>query len=213
MCLQVTENTAIILDECDILTTCRGETFVKGAGYIKTYFVPLDENFNLIMKENSMNYYRVQDRARYFSIRNSMYDDNLYEIRKMSYDSVGTYSYISDTGTVTPSERKTSTASEDTTRSISQTRKVTQTRNKLSINSLETNSFVTEHDISIEMKQNPSTDNELFNNKITPAIRNSSLKSEDTISYGIEPRASTSSDDANCTSDEWDSIDVKETRC
>ncbi|CAB3240393.1 unnamed protein product [Arctia plantaginis] len=117
--IQVTENTAIILDECDILTTCRGETFVKGAGYIKTYFVPLDENFNLIMKENSMNYYRVQDRARYFNIRNSMYSDNLYEIRKMSYDSIGSYSYISDTGTVTYYEKKTSTASEDTNSFIS----------------------------------------------------------------------------------------------
>lgn len=57
--LQVTENTAVILDECGILTTYRGETFVKGRGYIKTYFVPLDENYNLIKKQDSINYYNI----------------------------------------------------------------------------------------------------------------------------------------------------------
>ncbi|CAH2050190.1 unnamed protein product, partial [Iphiclides podalirius] len=49
--IQVTENTAILLDGCGVLTSYRGETFVKGPGYIKTYFVPLDENFNLIKKD------------------------------------------------------------------------------------------------------------------------------------------------------------------
>lgn len=74
---QVTEKTAIILDECGILTTYRGETFVKGAGYIKTYFVPLDENFNLIKKENSINFYRIEDRTRYYNARNSILEDNI----------------------------------------------------------------------------------------------------------------------------------------
>ncbi|XP_063838867.1 adenylate cyclase type 7-like isoform X1 [Ostrinia nubilalis] len=73
--IQVTENTAIILDECGILTTYRGETFVKGAGYIKTYFVPLDENFNLIRKENSLDFYRIEDRTRYYDIRNNILGD------------------------------------------------------------------------------------------------------------------------------------------
>lgn len=74
--MKVTENTAIILDECNILTTYRGETFVKGAGYIKTYFVPLDENFKLIRKEQSMAYYRTQDRTRYYNVMNAITDSN-----------------------------------------------------------------------------------------------------------------------------------------
>lgn len=69
---QVTENTAKILDDCGILTTYRGETFVKGAGYIRTYFVPLDEDFNLVRKEESSSFYQVEDRNRYYSIRNNM---------------------------------------------------------------------------------------------------------------------------------------------
>ncbi|XP_047041655.1 adenylyl cyclase X E-like isoform X2 [Helicoverpa zea] len=101
--IQVTENTAIILDECGILTTCRGETFVKGAGYIKTYFVPLDENFNLIKKKDSMDFYRIEDRSRYFLMRANtfstgsndrispdIYRYSTYDIRKMSFDSQGT---------------------------------------------------------------------------------------------------------------------------
>lgn len=48
---------------------------MKGAGYIKTYFVPLDEDFNLIRKENSIDFYRTEDRTRYYNIRNSMFDN------------------------------------------------------------------------------------------------------------------------------------------
>ncbi|XP_032529331.1 adenylate cyclase type 7-like isoform X1 [Danaus plexippus] len=70
--IQVTENTAIILDECGILTSYRGETFVKGRGYIKTYFVPLDENFNLVKKENSSEYFKNDERQRYFYARPTM---------------------------------------------------------------------------------------------------------------------------------------------
>ncbi|RVE54430.1 hypothetical protein evm_000915 [Chilo suppressalis] len=70
--IQVTENTAFILDECGVLATCRGETFVKGAGYIKTYMVPLDENFNLIRKEDSFHYYKKEDKRRYYNIRDSI---------------------------------------------------------------------------------------------------------------------------------------------
>ncbi|CAH0724707.1 unnamed protein product, partial [Brenthis ino] len=64
--IQVTENTAIILDECGILTTYRGETFVKGRGYIKTYFVPLDEHFNLVKKQHSFEYYNSDKIGRQF---------------------------------------------------------------------------------------------------------------------------------------------------
>lgn len=84
------------MDECGILTTYRGETFVKGAGYIKTYFVPLDENFGLIKKEQSMDYYRINDRNRYYHLKNTLLnsDDSsteddisqssTYDVRKMS---------------------------------------------------------------------------------------------------------------------------------
>jgi hypothetical protein len=67
----VTENTAKILEECGVITGYRGETFVKGAGYIKTYFVPLDENFNLIRKEHSIDFHSKGERNRHYSIRNS----------------------------------------------------------------------------------------------------------------------------------------------
>ncbi|XP_063899610.1 adenylyl cyclase X E isoform X1 [Helicoverpa armigera] len=117
--IQVTENTAIILDECGILTTCRGETFVKGAGYIKTYFVPLDENFNLIKKKDSMDFYRIEDRSRYFLMRANtfstgsndrispdIYRYSTYDVRKMSFDSQGTVDSLdTETGrTATPME-------------------------------------------------------------------------------------------------------------
>uniref|UniRef100_A0A2A4JWP0 adenylate cyclase n=1 Tax=Heliothis virescens TaxID=7102 RepID=A0A2A4JWP0_HELVI len=117
--IQVTENTAIILDECGILTTCRGETFVKGAGYVKTYFVPLDENFNLIKKKDSMDFYRIEDRSRYFLMRANtfstsshdrispdIYRYSTYDIRKMSFDSQGTVDSLdTETGrTATPME-------------------------------------------------------------------------------------------------------------
>ncbi|KAG6447320.1 hypothetical protein O3G_MSEX004919 [Manduca sexta] len=93
--IQVTENTAIILDECDVLTMYRGETFVKGAGYIKTYFVPLDENFSLIRKQDSSEYYRTEDSNRYYNLGNSNFiiDDEIqedheyytYDARNLSY--------------------------------------------------------------------------------------------------------------------------------
>ncbi|KAL0901728.1 hypothetical protein ABMA27_006907 [Loxostege sticticalis] len=110
--IQVTENTAIILDECGILTTYRGETFVKGAGYIKTYFVPLDEHFNLIRKENSLDFYRIEDRTRYYDIRNnilgessdsnsirygSTFNDSLYgDEGNGSYDDVSINSQVNE---------------------------------------------------------------------------------------------------------------------
>lgn len=47
----MTENTAIVLDRQGVLTKCRGNTFVKGAGDIRTYFVPLDESGKLVYKE------------------------------------------------------------------------------------------------------------------------------------------------------------------
>ncbi|CAK1601809.1 unnamed protein product [Parnassius mnemosyne] len=74
--IQVTENTALLLDECGILTLYRGETFVKGRGYIKTYFVPLDENFNLIKKDRSADYYySMANRKRHYSIRDEYLSD------------------------------------------------------------------------------------------------------------------------------------------
>ncbi|CAH2102747.1 unnamed protein product [Euphydryas editha] len=76
--IQVTENTAIILDECGILTTYRGETFVKGRGYVKTYFVPLDDNFNLVKKQNSSEYFRSDERQ-YYAARNTMLSDTSAE--------------------------------------------------------------------------------------------------------------------------------------
>lgn len=48
---------------------------MKGAGYIKTYFVPLDENFNLIKKQDCLNYYRIHDRARYYNLRKCNFGD------------------------------------------------------------------------------------------------------------------------------------------
>ncbi|CAH0766963.1 unnamed protein product [Diatraea saccharalis] len=72
--IQVTENTALILEECGVLTACRGETFVKGAGYVKTYFVPLDDHFNLIKTEDSILYYRKENRNRYNNLING-FDD------------------------------------------------------------------------------------------------------------------------------------------
>ncbi|XP_075970735.1 adenylate cyclase type 2-like isoform X2 [Anticarsia gemmatalis] len=132
--IQVTENTAIVLDECDILTTCRGETFVKGAGYVKTYFVPLDENFNLIRKENSMDFYRIEDRARYYNMRSSMFSNlsdgqdsyryTMYDIRKMSLDSEGNESFVTEART-TPTDRKVSMDSEANCSYVSDIRTVT----------------------------------------------------------------------------------------
>ncbi|XP_043650639.1 adenylyl cyclase X E [Drosophila teissieri] len=46
--IQVTEETANILQEFDILCMYRGMTFVKGRGEIPTYFVGIDENLRFI---------------------------------------------------------------------------------------------------------------------------------------------------------------------
>ncbi|KAH9631463.1 hypothetical protein HF086_004624 [Spodoptera exigua] len=94
--IQVTENTAIILDECDILTTCRGETFVKGAGYVKTYFVPLDENFNLIKKKNSMDFYRIEDRSRYFAVKAHRFSNTSDDMKRYSTFDIRRLSLASD---------------------------------------------------------------------------------------------------------------------
>lgn len=89
----MTENTAIILDECDILTTYRGETFVKGAGYIKTYFVPLDEHFNLIRKQQSLDFYRIEDRQRYYELRNNnVFGSSMEEVGAITNDNELVYS-------------------------------------------------------------------------------------------------------------------------
>lgn len=111
MILQVTENTAYILDECGVLTTYRGETFVKGAGYIKTYFVPLDEDYRLIKKEQSVEYYRVNDRSQYHVLNNAVSSDesetdddksqcSTYKVRNMSVHDDGNDDYliVSDVG-------------------------------------------------------------------------------------------------------------------
>lgn len=58
---QVTENTAIVLDRQGFLTQYRGKTFVKGVDYVGTYFVPLDEDFNLINKETFINKTKIDE--------------------------------------------------------------------------------------------------------------------------------------------------------
>ncbi|KAL4716592.1 hypothetical protein ACJJTC_010256 [Scirpophaga incertulas] len=98
--IQVTENTALILDECGVLTSYRGETFVKGAGYIKTYFVPLDDTFNLVRKENSRNFY-AKDDQRHYSIRNSLFSsssslselDSFYSRKNSLFERMSTSDY------------------------------------------------------------------------------------------------------------------------
>ncbi|KAM3967587.1 adenylyl cyclase X E-like [Aphomia sociella] len=69
--IQVTENTALILEECGIYTMYRGETFVKGAGYIKTYYVPLNENLDLVRLDQFNTYYNTDIRNQY-DIRDNM---------------------------------------------------------------------------------------------------------------------------------------------
>ncbi|XP_026758695.2 adenylate cyclase type 2-like [Galleria mellonella] len=71
--IQVTENTALILEDCGILTTYRGETLVKGAGYIKTYYVPLDEHLNPVRIEKSNDYYKRIEKKNQYEIRDSIY--------------------------------------------------------------------------------------------------------------------------------------------
>ncbi|XP_073957478.1 adenylyl cyclase X E-like isoform X2 [Choristoneura fumiferana] len=84
--IQVTENTARILDECGILTMYRGETFVKGAGYIKTFFVPLDENFDLVKREVCPNYnVGLGYRNRYYSSRNITSSESDYDPDSPTY--------------------------------------------------------------------------------------------------------------------------------
>jgi len=46
--IQVTEESANILEQFDILCIYRGMTFVKGRGEIPTYFVGIDENLKFI---------------------------------------------------------------------------------------------------------------------------------------------------------------------
>ncbi|XP_047527739.1 adenylate cyclase type 2-like isoform X1 [Vanessa atalanta] len=89
--IQVTENTAIILDECGILTTYRGETFVKGRGYIKTYFVPLDDHFNLVKKQNSSDYFRSGGRIQHYVARNTILTD--------TSEGTGTFDTVSQNST------------------------------------------------------------------------------------------------------------------
>ena len=83
----MTENTAIILDECGILTTYRGETFVKGRGYIKTYFVPLDENYNLVKKQDSFNYYNAGVIGRNHNLTHSALSLTSEETDSLSHNS------------------------------------------------------------------------------------------------------------------------------
>jgi hypothetical protein len=94
----VTENTANILEECGIVTIYRGETFVKGAGYIKTFFVPLDENYDLVKKDVCL----IKNRNRHYSARNitsseSDYGPDIpaYETRQHSANSDCVYEVAS----------------------------------------------------------------------------------------------------------------------
>lgn len=91
----MTENTALLLDACGVLTLYRGETFVKGPGYIKTYFVPLDENFNLIKKEHSSEYYNsLSDRKRYYSVRDDSSDVSYETVPNATQFTVHNRSYF-----------------------------------------------------------------------------------------------------------------------
>lgn len=68
------------------MTMYRGETFVKGAGYIKTFFVPLDENFDLIKREVCPNYnVGVGYRKRYYSSRNITSSESDYDPESPTY--------------------------------------------------------------------------------------------------------------------------------
>ncbi|XP_052738694.1 adenylate cyclase type 2-like [Bicyclus anynana] len=71
--IQVTENTAKILEECGIITQCRGEVFIKGRGLIKTYFVPLDDEFNLV-KQNlcTLDYLKFNDKGPPYQARTTL---------------------------------------------------------------------------------------------------------------------------------------------
>ncbi|GBP13221.1 hypothetical protein EVAR_93171_1 [Eumeta japonica] len=82
------EKGRIQADECGILTTYRGKTFVKGAGYIRTYFVPLDEDFNLIKKENSDDFYKSQFNEERFS----------FELDNILHRSISEYGVVEDGG-------------------------------------------------------------------------------------------------------------------
>ncbi|CAH2239534.1 jg21538 [Pararge aegeria aegeria] len=71
--IQVTENTAKILEECGILTQCRGEVLIKGRGLIKTYFVPLDDEFNLV-KQNicNLDYFKYNEKGGPYEARTTL---------------------------------------------------------------------------------------------------------------------------------------------
>lgn len=69
---------------------------MKGAGYVKTYFVPLDENFNLIKKKNSMDFYRIEDRSRYFAVKAHRYSNTSDDLRRYSTFDVRRLSLNSD---------------------------------------------------------------------------------------------------------------------
>jgi hypothetical protein len=51
---QVLEPTARLIESQGIKCVCRGMTFVKGKGEVITYFVPTDEEFNLLSNESSV---------------------------------------------------------------------------------------------------------------------------------------------------------------
>lgn len=147
----MTENTAYVLDECGILTTYRGETFVKGAGYIKTYFVPLDEKFGLIKKEHSMDYYRIHDKSQYYHLKNAVLIDDdswteddksqssTYGVRTISirdgdsdedsYDSYEGDSYFSNGNKIEDSnEKRAATPTDDKSSHASLEHEVIETR-------------------------------------------------------------------------------------
>lgn len=58
--IQVKEDTAEIIHKLGYVCEYRGEIFIKGKeGLTKTYFVKLDEKFNLV-KENQWNLLNIQ---------------------------------------------------------------------------------------------------------------------------------------------------------
>lgn len=78
------------MEECGIITQNRGKTFVKGAGYVRTYYVPLDEDYNLIYKENSSTYYRSIEKNNYPSLSSSGTNTPTYKTANF-FDAVNLY--------------------------------------------------------------------------------------------------------------------------
>jgi len=71
--IQVTEESANILEQFDILCIYRGMTFVKGRGEIPTYFVGIDENLKFISS-------KFNNRAsRRFTVMTSLDSDEFSE--------------------------------------------------------------------------------------------------------------------------------------